>query len=255
MHLPSHALHGTSHICPPSLSLAEVVPEVEEDYPCGTYRVYHSQNCQSDLYAAWAWWWLLRKACAIQQFACAVVASYSSSAGFVHCRRSTKLELYILTPMQIVAGFILQASGFLSSLLLAFIYTFAQDNRGTKAHFIIFQIPVEFLPWAMLTITFVTRGPFAAMQQGSGVVAAHAYDFLTRLYPTFQGGRNYIQTPNAVRRFFGGDQSSFTHRAYGSAFRPAPPQAAQQPQSRGWTSGFSSGSWGGRGAGRRLGGD
>lgn len=142
----------------------------------------------------------------------------------------------------------------MAGLMLAFIYTFAQDNRGKKAHFIILQIPVEFLPWAMLTLTFIMGGPTAALQQGMGVIAAHLYDVLTRLYPTFQGGRNYIQTPNVVKRWFGADRSSFTHKAYGTSFRAGQPVPQQQP-SRGWTSGLSTSSWGGRGQGRRLGGD
>ncbi len=137
--------------------------------------------------------------------------------------------------------------------MLAFIYTFAQDNRGKKAHFIILQIPVEFLPWAMLTLTFIMGGPTAALQQGMGVVAAHLYDVLTRLYPTFQGGRNYIQTPNVVKRWFGAERSTFSHKAYGTSFRAGQP--VPQQQSRGWTSGLSTSSWGGRGQGRRLGGD
>jgi Derlin-2/3 len=136
--------------------------------------------------------------------------------------------------------------------MLAFIYTYAQDNRGKKAHFILFQIPVELLPWAMLTLTLITGGLQPALQQATGVFAAHLYDFLTRLYPTFQGGRNYIQTPAAVKRFFGANQSAYINRGYGSGFRPA--QNIRQQQGRGWTSGFSS-SWNGRGAGRRLGGD
>lgn len=158
----------------------------------------------------------------------------------------------MLTTVQITASFVLQSMINTSSLLMAFIYTFAQDNRGKKAHFVIFQIPVEFLPWAMLTLTLIMGGPGAAIQQGTGVVAAHLYDFLTRLYPTFQGGRNYIQTPAAIRRYFGANQARYTQRAYGTSVRPNQP-AAQAP-SRGWTSGFSS-TWGGRGAGRRLGGD
>lgn len=137
--------------------------------------------------------------------------------------------------------------------MLAFIYTFAQDNRGKKAHFIIVQIPVEYLPWAMLTLTFVMGGPMAALQQGTGVIAAHLYDFLTRLYPQFQGGRNWVQTPTAVKRYFGADRSSFAHKAYGSSFRPG--QNIPQQQNSSWTSGFSSSSWNGRGQGRRLGGD
>ncbi|RMZ80522.1 hypothetical protein DV737_g2923, partial [Chaetothyriales sp. CBS 132003] len=154
----------------------------------------------------------------------------------------------------LTSGFLLGSQIFTSSLLLAFIYTFAQDNRGTKAHFVIVQIPVEYLPWAMLTLTLVTGGPAAAMDQGSGLVAAHLYDFLTRLYPTFQGGRNWIQTPTPVKRFFGTNTRTRTATTtpYGTMFRPAAAAQYQTPQSqsRGWTS-----SWSGRGQGRRLGGD
>lgn len=152
-----------------------------------------------------------------------------------------------------VAGFLLKAAIFTSSLLLAFIYTFAQDNRGKKAHFVILQIPVEYLPWAMLTLTLIMGGPHAAMQQGTGVVVAHLYDFLTRLYPTFQGGRNWIQTPAPIKRYFGADRSAFAHKAYGTSFRPG--QSIPQQQSGGWTSGFAPSSWTGRGQGRRLGGN
>lgn len=149
-------------------------------------------------------------------------------------------------------GLLLGGNVFTQALLLAFIYTFAQDNRGKKAHFIILEIAVELLPWAMLTLTLIMGGPQAALRQATGVFAAHLYDFLTRLYPTFQGGRNYVQTPAAIKRYFGADRSSFSHKAYGTSFRPG--QNVPQQQSRGWTSGFSTG-WSGRGAGRRLGGD
>jgi len=161
--------------------------------------------------------------------------------------------VFISSVILATAGFVLKAHVFTPSLLLAFIYTFAQDNRGKKAHFIIFQIPVELLPWAMLVLTLIMGGVQAALQQGTGVIAAHLYDFLTRLYPTFQGGRNYIQTPAAIKRYFGADRSAFSNRGYGSSFRAG--QNIPQPQSGGWTSGFSRGTWGGRGAGRRLGGD
>lgn len=154
------------------------------------------------------------------------------------------------------AGLILRSFIFTHALLLAFIYTYAQDNRGRKVHFIFFQIPAEFLPWAMLAMTLLTGGLDGAMQQGAGLIAAHLYDFLTRLYPTFQGGRNYVQTPRFVRNMFSSTTPTTTQRAYGTSFRPA--QAPTQPvpsASRGWTSGFSSGAWSGRGTGHRLGGD
>ena len=184
-------------------------------------------------------------------------STYGSGLSLLHplasfsCLASAMLFLD-LTRRQITAGGILGAGIFTASLLLAFIYTFAQDNRGKKAHFIILQIPVEFLPWAMLTLTLILGGMPAALQQGTGVLAAHLYDVLTRLYPTFQGGRNYIQTPGFIKRYFGADRSAFTHKAHGTSFRPG--QNIPQ-QSRGWTSGFSTGAWSGRGQGRRLGGD
>lgn len=103
----------------------------------------------------------------------------------------------------------------------------------------------------MLLLTFIMGGPQAALEQGMGVVAAHLYDFLTRLYPTFGGGRNFIRTPQFVKRWFGADRRSVTARGYGTAFRPG----VQQPtRSTGFSSGFS-GVWGSRGQGRRLGGD
>ncbi|EXJ83754.1 hypothetical protein A1O1_07380 [Capronia coronata CBS 617.96] len=160
--------------------------------------------------------------------------------------------VFVATVTLGTGGLVLGGHIFTQALLLAFIYTFAQDNRGKKAHFIIVEIPVELLPWAMLTLTLIMGGPQAALQQGMGIIAAHLYDFLTRLYPTFQGGRNYIQTPAVIKRLFGADRSAFTQKAYGTTFRPGRP--VPQQQARGWTSGFS-GSWTGRGAGRRLGGD
>ena len=191
----------------------------------------------------------LRNAYAIQQFATAVVASYIPHFVFSPLYM-TYLES-LLTLRQTVAGYLLEAPILTSALMLAFIYTFAQDNRGQKAHFIILQIPVEFLPWAMLTLTLIMGGPTAALQQGTGVLAAHLYDFLTRLYPTFQGGRNYIQTPNVIKRLFGADQTTVTNKPYGTSIRPG--QALPQQPTTGWGSGLS-GSWGGRGQGRRLGG-
>ncbi len=92
-----------------------------------------------------------------------------------------------------------------------------------------------------------------ALQQATGLLAAHLYDFLTRLYPTFGGGRNYIRTPAMVQRWFGATRPSTAARGYGTAYRPA----SQQP-SQGTSSGLSRGIssiWGSRGAGRRLGGD
>lgn len=140
---------------------------------------------------------------------------------------------------------------FTSALIMAFVYTYSQDNRGRKASFFIVQIPVEFLPWAMLTLTLVVSGWPAALRDGMGIVAAHFYDFLTRIYPTFGGGKNYLVTPEFVRRFFAARKPRSEPRAFGTAYR-ATDQA--QGSSGSWASSFQS-PWSRRGPGRRLGGD
>lgn len=114
------------------------------------------------------------------------------------------------------------------------------------------QIPMEYLPWTMLVVTLVMGGWSATLGESMGIVAAHAYDFLTRIYPTFGGGRNYLVTPVSVQRFFTKHSPNTGSRGYGTAYRPS--QAADSSSSRGWTSSLQN-PWGGRGAGRRLGGD
>lgn len=121
--------------------------------------------------------------------------------------------------------------------------------------FVVVPIPVLWLPYAMLVMTLVMDGPQAALIQASGLPAAHLFDFLTRLYPTFGGGKNYIQTPYFVTKWFGGDGPSPITRAYGTVLARAP---AAQPNSRQGPSRIPSGIsnlWSGRGTGRRLGGE
>ena len=140
------------------------------------------------------------------------------------------------------------------ALILGIAYTYSQDNKGKKVSFFIITFNVVWLPWSMLLITFIMHGPDAALNQGAGLLAAHLYDFLTRLYPTFGGGTNYIRTPAVVKRWFKADKPGIQARGYGTAFRPATP--ATQATGRGTSSGFGfSSAWGSRGQGQRLGGD
>lgn len=105
----------------------------------------------------------------------------------------------------------------------------------------------------MLVITLASGSPHAALVQSTGLIAAHLYDFLTRIYPTFGGGRNFIQTPAFITRLFTSTEASGIKRSYGMAFTPA----AQQAPAR--ASGSSAGvlpeAWRSRGSGHRLGGD
>ncbi|KAF7875224.1 hypothetical protein EAF04_002396 [Stromatinia cepivora] len=144
---------------------------------------------------------------------------------------------------------------FTSALVLAFAYTSTQDDRGMKATFFVVTIPAPWIPYAMLLMTFVMGGGAGAAKiQATGLVAAHLHDFLTRLWPTFGGGRNLIPTPGFIRRAFETTQTTTTERAYGTAV--APPQRSP---GTGSTSGSSGSvlpeSWKSRGSGHRLGGD
>jgi len=143
---------------------------------------------------------------------------------------------------------------FISALFLAFAYTSSQDNRGSKASFFVVTIPIEWLPYAMLLITLVMGGLNAAAIQSTGLIAAHLYDFLTRIYPTFGGGRNFLQTPAWIRSIFSSTEANVNNRTYGTAFTPAQ-RAPTQASSSGSAAGVLPESWRSRGSGHRLGGD
>ncbi|KAK8213373.1 hypothetical protein M8818_002672 [Zalaria obscura] len=167
--------------------------------------------------------------------------------------------LFIAGVVLITGGFLLQSILFLQPLILALAYTYAQDNPTRRITFYIVTFQVKYLPYAMLLMTFVMSSPNEALHQGTGLFAAHLYDFLTRIWPTFGGGRNPIRTPQAIRRWFVKPPGAGTQRGYGTAFQGRPAgsqgQTAGSGRTGGWTSGFSSGSWGSMGPGRRLGGD
>lgn len=164
--------------------------------------------------------------------------------------------LFVAFSIMLTAGGYLGAAILLSPLTMAFVYTFSQTNRGTKTRFWFIDIPVVFLPYAMLLVTMVSNGWDAALVESTGILAAHTYDFLTRIYPTFGGGRNFITVPGFLERYFTEHDPNSGYRGYGTASRA--PRPAGQPSSASasgstWGSWTSSSSWNGRGAGRRLG--
>lgn len=140
---------------------------------------------------------------------------------------------------------------------------YAQDNANAQMTFYIVTFRAVWLPYAMLAMAFATNGPEAAFAEATGLLAAHFYNFLTRVWPEHGGGRNYLRTPDFVNRLFAqpGTGSIPEARGYGDAFRARPAVDQQRPAvnagqgAAGWASGFSSGAWNGRGPGRRLGGE
>lgn len=137
---------------------------------------------------------------------------------------------------------------FIKALILAMVYTVTQDQRGMKASFYFITIPAQLTPYAMMLVTFLMAGPMPTVLQLHGLVAAHLYDFLTRIWPEFGGGRNLIPAPAFLSRLV--ETPRVFRRDYGTAIRPS-------GQSSGSSTGASTGplpdSWRTRGSGHRLG--
>ncbi|OAL02589.1 DER1-domain-containing protein [Phaeosphaeriaceae sp. SRC1lsM3a] len=158
-----------------------------------------------------------------------------------------------------LAGGFLNSYTFLPALTMSYAYTFAQDGPMRQVSFFILNFDAKYLPFALLFMSFIIDGPDSAMSQVTGLLAAHLYDFLTRIWPTFGGGKNYIFTPNFVKRAFGAGVGSVQNRGYGYAVQGSgratgvgagAPDAASSGRSTG-----TSNTWGSVGPGRRLGGE
>ncbi|KAI5461262.1 centromere/microtubule-binding protein cbf5 [Mariannaea sp. PMI_226] len=138
---------------------------------------------------------------------------------------------------------------FLSALVLSMAYTVTQDQRGMKATFYFITIPAQLTPICMILINLLMPGgAMNILLQLEGFVAAHLYDFLSRIWPEFGGGPNLLATPPFLDRLM---QSPIIERGFGTAIRNPGPGPA------GSSSGASRGplpdSWRTRGQGHRLG--
>ncbi|KAK4163624.1 Der1-like family-domain-containing protein [Cladorrhinum sp. PSN259] len=140
---------------------------------------------------------------------------------------------------------------FLSGLIMALCYTATQDQRGQKANFFFFTVPAQLVPYCMLLFSLILS-PSSLPLQLTGLFAAHLHDFLTRLWPQFGGGSNWIPTPAFMSRLIGTPR--VVERDYGTAIH-----SNRAPSGR--TTGASAGegplpdAWKTRGSGRRLGGE
>ncbi|CAG7935007.1 unnamed protein product [Penicillium nalgiovense] len=239
--------------------------KARESTPASVQHHHNSQN--TGVVQVWAWWDFLRAHwCDFisRRYRRCPTFLYTSSILFQYHLHPILLAVLVVQYIsskfanfpKLTAGGYLGAAILLSPLTMAFVYTFSQTNRGTKTRFWFIDIPVVFLPYAMLLVTMVSNGWDAALVESMGILAAHTYDFLTRIYPTFGGGRNFIAVPGFVERYFTKHDPNSGYRGYGTASRA--PRPAGQPSSASasgstWGSWTSSGSWNGRGAGRRLG--
>ncbi|KAF2004529.1 hypothetical protein P154DRAFT_459229 [Amniculicola lignicola CBS 123094] len=200
--------------------IAVTVPGIEEDYPC----TVHSPVIRKKLRG------------------CGGVTMLAQN--YILSSPSLSMSIVNLPNLKATAGFMLQSAIFLQALSLAFAYTYAQDNPTRQVSFFIITFDAKYLPFAMLFLTFIIDGPGSAMTQATGLVAAHLFDFLTRIWPTFGGGRNYIFTPMVVKRWFGARPGAAQARGYGTAFQGRGNEADNATRAPGFNQ---------RGPGRRLG--
>jgi len=234
------------------------VPETEGDYPHTSTGPSFAINPKDQL-AVWAWWDVnenkTRAIFPLRLGGCDSLHFVHQNVLFFPWRGRFCMTISQLTEIKQGLNIAFTGAGVLTSaLILAFTYTACQDNRAGKATFIVISLPSTWIPPAMLFLTFVINGAEATKVQATGLVAAHLHDFLTKLYPTFGGGRSLLETPAFIQRIFANGMPSVVKRAYGTAINPA------QQAPRGSTIGASTGgilpeSWKSRGSGHRLGGD
>jgi len=140
-------------------------------------------------------------------------------------------------------GYFLGGVALMKALIISLAYTFSQDNPNSNVTIFILTFPAKYLPFALLAISAVSGGWPSALIESTGFLAAHMYDFLTRIWPMFGGGRNLLPTPTFVKNLFAPEGGRPEARPYGTAFRPR----EERPANPAWGSG--------RGPGRRLGGE
>lgn len=130
-------------------------------------------------------------------------------------------------------------------------YTVHQDERGAQVTYFFITIPAQLVPYAMLFVSLLTGGPPAFLLDLHGLAAAHLYDFLSRTWPEFGGGRNVIPTPAFMTRLVEAPER------IRFVAEPVLLRAGTGGQTSGQSTGVSRGplpdSWRTRGSGQRLG--
>ncbi|RBR17707.1 uncharacterized protein FIESC28_06403 [Fusarium coffeatum] len=168
--------------------------------------------------------------------------------------RKVDLVYYILFVCSVIlmidylAG--LNSMFYMNGLILAMTYTVTQDQRGQKAQYFVLTIPAQALPICMIVVGALMAGPYKALVEVEGLVAAHLYDFLSRLWPEFGNGPQLLRIPAWLERLV--QTPRVLQRGFGTAVRPG------NAASTGSSSGVDKGgplpdSWRTRGRGQRLG--
>ncbi|TGJ73234.1 hypothetical protein EYR41_000343 [Orbilia oligospora] len=203
------------------------------------------------------------------------IYKYGLDLETIHFNTSGDFLWYLLfngTVILLLNSFLLGGMVFAQVMGIAFAYSWGQRNRGRNISFFFITIKAQWLPYAIAGITAI-QSPGSAFILTSGIISAHAYEFLTVLWPRFGGGSNLLPTPSFLKWSFEGGPGTRTGgvggvRAYGTGFdaraRDAGPAPARAQGMFGGDGGSATGSnprqaagasWRNRGAGHRLGTD
>ncbi|KAA8906302.1 Der1-like family-domain-containing protein [Sphaerosporella brunnea] len=146
---------------------------------------------------------------------------YASDCEHVRLRRKGDFMVFLLFVGSIIVllnTFLIGGMTFCSPLILSLAYYWAAfESPSTRVNFFIATFPVKFLPWIMLLMTLVQGGN--VFLDLTGIVAAHAYLFLTEIWPRFGGGRDLLRPL--------GDTVEGWFEGYERAARPQQPQRVQ----------------------------
>jgi len=151
--------------------------------------------------------------------------------------------------------FILQGMLLCGAMTMALAYYWtALENKNNSVNFFIVRFPVKYLPWVMIFVTLVAEDVNSALVEGTGIIAAHLYLFLTNIWPRVAGGRHVIYTPQWIHGLFE-ERSDPATRGIRAGVPPS--VAATGPAGGAGATGRSmfapSGTWTHRGQGHRLG--
>lgn len=138
---------------------------------------------------------------------------------------------------------------FTHGFIVALAYTCTQQQQELTTNYMFLPMPAPLLPYAMIVISLLFPGGHVNAIQGVyGLVAAHLYEFLSRIYPQLGGGPNILKTPKFMTRVV-----NYVQGRSSQVFRGAGTTGAASGSDAGAGSGPLPDSWKTRGSGRRLG--
>nr|ACI66850.1 Derlin-1 [Salmo salar] len=100
----------------------------------------------------------------------------------------------------VVALFIIPIGFVWESLVMSILYIWAQLNADTEVSFLFgIRIKAMYLPYVIFGLEFILF--FGGLMTLIGIVVGHIYFFLAYKYPIEFGGRDFIVTPEFIKRF------------------------------------------------------